>query len=171
VIDPMCTLGYEPLPPERDHMRRPPRSMHEPLIGRAQLALALAQGATLLAVCVLVYGVALLHLNDAQARYTGFVALTSGNLVLALVNASHAPLTRGGPSSPRTFAWIALTALAALGASTALPALATLFAFSWPGAGPAAVAALSTALAMATWDALKRSAPVQRALGTRPAAR
>jgi P-type Ca2+ transporter type 2C len=171
VIDPMCTLGYEPLPAERDHMRRPPRTMNEPLIGRAQLALALAQGVTLLAVCVLVYGVALLHLNEAQARYTGFLALTSGNLVLALVNASQAPLTRGGPSSPRVFAGIALIALTALGASTAVPALATLFAFSWPGAGPAAIAALLGALAMASWDGLKRSAPVQSAFGTRPVTR
>jgi P-type Ca2+ transporter type 2C len=165
VIDPMCTLGYEPLPAERDHMKHPPRAMDEPLIGRAQLTLALAQGATLLAVCMLVYGVALLHLNEAQARCTGFAALASGNLVLALVNTSRKPLARGGATSLRAFAWIAATALIALGTSVAVPALATLFAFAWPGIGPAVAAVLLGALTMMGWDGLKRGAAVQRALG------
>jgi P-type Ca2+ transporter type 2C len=165
VIDPMCTLGYEPLPAEREHMRRKPRAQDESLIGRAQLALGLAQGLTLLAVCVFVYGMALIHLEEPAARFTAFAALTSGNLVLALVNASQAPIGRGGLTSPLVFAWIAAIAFAALGTSVALPTLAGLFAFAWPGAGPVAAAVLLGALAVWGWDRLKCSAWVRQALG------
>jgi Ca2+-transporting ATPase len=169
VIDPMCTLGYEPLPAEREHMRRRPRALHEPLIGRPQLMLALAQGLTLLAVCVLVFGIALRHLDEPAARFTAFAALTGGNLMLALINASQAPLVRGGAASPRAFAWIALAALAALGASVAVPTLTALFGFAWPGVEALAAALLCGGGAMALWDVGKRDAWVRRALGAAPA--
>jgi Ca2+-transporting ATPase len=166
LIDPMCTLGYEPLPAEREHMHRAPRRPGEALIGRAQLALALAQGLTLLAVCTLVYGVALHRLDEPAARFAAFAALTGGNLTLALIDATQAPLARAGAAAwPRAFGWIALVTLAALAAAVSVPALASLFAFAWPGAGALAVALAAGVASMAVWDLLKRARWVQGALG------
>jgi P-type Ca2+ transporter type 2C len=167
VIDPMCTLGYEPLPAERDHMRRAPRALDEPLIGRAQFLLALAQGLTLLALCLAVYALALRQLDEPAARFTAFAALTSGNLLLAQVNATQAPLWRGGVASARAFAWIALAALAALTVSVTLPSMAQLFAFSWPGVGPLLAALIASALVMTIWEGLKRWTWVQAAMGAK----
>ena len=97
VIDPMCTLGYESLRAEANHMRQPPRPLTEPLIGRAQLLLGLAQGALLLVVCFAVYALALQQgLASDAARFMAFVALTAGNLTLALIDTTQQPLWRGG---------------------------------------------------------------------------
>jgi P-type Ca2+ transporter type 2C len=168
VIDPMCTLGYESLPAERAHMRQPPRPLAEPLIGRAQLLLGAAQGALLLAACFAIYGLALQRgVAVEAARFLTFVALTAGNLTLALVNTTQQPIARSGALA-RAFTWIACAAVAALGICVSVPALRALFAFAWPGAIEVALAALAGVLCVAWWDLAKRWPAVARTFGSRP---
>ncbi len=167
VIDPMCTLGYEGLRAEARHMRQPPRPLTEPLIGGAQLLLGLAQGVLLLAVCFGVYVLALRHgMATESARFLSFAALTAGNLVLALIDTTQQPLSRGGTVA-RPFVWIALAAAAALALCVAVPPLRQLFGFAWPGGAELVMAGLAGVLAAAGWDVAKRWPAVARTFGAR----
>jgi Ca2+-transporting ATPase len=167
LIDPMCTLGYESLAAEPAHMRQPPRPLAEPLIGRAQLLLGAAQGALLLGACFALYGLALQGgMAVDAARFLAFVALTAGNLTLALVNTTQQPITRRRASAS-SFTWIAGAALAALGLCVSVPALRTLFAFAWPGAAEVALASLAGVLCAAWWDPAKRWPALARSFGVR----
>jgi P-type Ca2+ transporter type 2C len=167
VIDPMCTLGYEGLRAEGQHMRQPPRPFGEPLIGRAQLLLGLTQGALLLAVCFAVYALTLQQgLTTEAARFMAFVALTAGNLTLALIDTTQQPLSRGGAVA-RPFVWITLAALAALALCVAVPPLRKLFGFAWPGAAELAVAVLAGVLGTAWWDLAKHWPVVAHTFGAR----
>jgi P-type Ca2+ transporter type 2C len=168
VIDPMCTLGYESLRAEARHMQQPPRPSSEPLIGRAQLVLGLAQGTLLLAVCLAVYGVALQQGWPAPAaRFMAFAALTAGNLTLALVNTTQQALLRTGATVAWPFVWIALSAAGALGVCVAVPALRGLFGFAWPGAAALATAVSVGALSTVWWDIAKYWPAVARTFGAR----
>jgi P-type Ca2+ transporter type 2C len=167
VIDPMCTLGYEGLRAEGQHMRQPPRPLSEPLIGRAQLLLGLMQGALLLAVCFAVYALALQQgLATGAARFIAFVAMTAGNLTLALIDTTQQPLSRGG-SVAWPFIWITLAAVAALALCVALPPLRSLFGFAWPGVAELGLAVLAGVLGTAWWDLAKRWPAVARTFGVR----
>lgn len=159
VIDPMCTLGYESLPAERDHMRRPPRPLTERLLGRRWIALGLAQGTLLLACCFGVFVLALRSGHGSEAaRFLAFAALTAGNLLLALVNASRQTAT--GHRVARAFGWIALAATAALALCVGVPALRALFGFAWPGWGALSMAIGAGALGALPWEwAKRRSVP------------
>lgn len=88
IIDPSCTLIFEAEDAEADIMRRPPRNPNERLFSRPTIALAVAQGLTVLAACV---GVFLLsrtgHAPDA-ARALTFATLVVAFLVIILVNRS-----------------------------------------------------------------------------------
>ena len=170
VIDPMCTLGYEGLRAEDQHMRQPPRPLSEPLLGRAQLLLGLTQGALLLAVCFALYALALQQgLATEAARFMTFAALAVGNLTLALIDTTQQPLARGG-SVARPFMWIALAAMSALGLCIAVPPLRSLFGFAWPGAAELGLAVLAGVLGTAWWDLAKRWPLVARTFGARAAA-
>jgi P-type Ca2+ transporter type 2C len=172
VIDPMCTLGYEGLAAERAHMRQPPRSLAEPLIGRAQLLLGLAQGTLLLIVCIALYALTLRHGMAAEAaRFLAFASLTAGNLTLALVNTTQRSLARSGAVT-WPFVWIAIATGAALSLCVSVPALRRLFGFAWPGAAELGLAVLAGVLCSAWWDLAKRWPAVARTLGVRvPTAR
>jgi P-type Ca2+ transporter type 2C len=167
VIDPMCTLGYESLRAEANHMRQPPRPLSEPLIGRTQLLLGLAQGTLLLVACFVVYGLALQQgVAIDAARFMAFAALTAGNLMLALINTTQQPLMRG-LAVARPFLWITLAAAAALSLCVAVPALRELFRFAWPGAAELGLAVLAGVLGTAGWDVAKRWPAVARTFGVR----
>jgi P-type Ca2+ transporter type 2C len=89
IIDPVCSLVFESEPSDRSAMRRPPRSIKEPLFGRPQIILAAIQGAVLLAAVLAIYVWSLsIELPEDQARAAGFMVLVIGNLVLALADAS-----------------------------------------------------------------------------------
>jgi Ca2+-transporting ATPase len=55
VIDPTCSLVFENEPAEADVMRQPPRSPNAPLFSVGSVALALLEGLSLLAACLIVY--------------------------------------------------------------------------------------------------------------------
>ncbi len=167
VIDPMCTLGYESLRAEANHMRQPPRPLTEPLIGRAQLLLGLTQGALLLAVCFAVYALALQRgMATDEARFLAFAAMTAGNLTLALIDTTQQPLWQGGEVA-RPFLWIAVAAVTALTMCVAVPSLRSLFSFAWPGAAALGAAVAAGVLGTAGWDLAKRWPLVARTFGAR----
>ncbi len=89
IINPACSIAFEAEPAERQIMRRPPRSPHEPLFGRHTLTLSLLQGLLVLLVTLAVLGYALQHgAADTEARALTFATLVIGNLGLILVNRS-----------------------------------------------------------------------------------
>lgn len=85
-IDPICALVFENERSDEGAMKRPPRRQDEALFGGRQLMIALMQGAVLLAAVFTLYVWALQRAPEAEARGVAFVALTLGNLVLALTD-------------------------------------------------------------------------------------
>ncbi|MGL5117148.1 MAG: cation-translocating P-type ATPase [Beijerinckiaceae bacterium] len=89
VIDPLCSLGFEGEPDEPDIMDRPPRPISDPVIGFRELAFGIVQGLVLLVGCLTVFRLALAQgLSEEAARTVTFVTLTTGNLLLILVNSA-----------------------------------------------------------------------------------
>ena len=91
IFDPLCSIVFEADTGNADAMMRPPRSVAEPLFGGPQLRLAAVQGAVLLVGILAYYW----WLNDASvsaeaARTSGFLALVSGQLSLAVIEGSGA---------------------------------------------------------------------------------
>lgn len=72
LIDPICSLGFEAEPSDPDAMRRPPRTIAEPLFGRRQVLMAGLQGTLILATVLLTYGLALADFGEAMARGAAF---------------------------------------------------------------------------------------------------
>ncbi|MGN6528592.1 MAG: cation-translocating P-type ATPase [Burkholderiaceae bacterium] len=88
VVDPMCSLVFEAAPAEAQAMARPPRPAGAALVDRDVLARGLAQGATLLALVLGIYGVSLHSgIDAAGARMLALVGLTAGNVSLVAIDA------------------------------------------------------------------------------------
>jgi Ca2+-transporting ATPase len=126
VIDPVCAMVFEAEPGRPDAMRRPPRRRDEALFGPVQLALALLQGAAVLAGVLGVYVWSLGHYPEPEARGAAFLTLVVGNLALALADASS---TRGRLLAPHRKVYWIITAAAGgvLTLVLTLPPLAGVF--------------------------------------------
>jgi Ca2+-transporting ATPase len=143
IIDPAASIVFEADPPPESVMRRPPRSVREPLFSRGTVGMALLQGAGVLAAVFAVFGLALASgLAEGKARAMAFVPLVLGNLGLILVARSAAPgeLPGKGVRNPALLA-VAGGGAALLALSLALPGLRSLFRFELPGASDLAIAA------------------------------
>lgn len=95
VIDPACSLIFEAEEAEANVMNRPPRGARERLISLPQAMLALLQGVSTLAACLVVFLVARrsgasadLLVTENTARAATFITLVIGNLLLILTNRS-----------------------------------------------------------------------------------
>jgi Ca2+-transporting ATPase len=170
VIDPVCSIAFENEPEEADIMRRPPRSPHEGLVAMPQFALAMLQGALLLAATLGLYAASLSGgASTDVARSLAFIALTAGNLMLVRVDGTRgmtlAHLADGGH---RAYWIVAAIATATVALCINVPVLAAVFHFATPtplSAVGAALVGLASALA---FDLLKPLAAVRAALGTGP---
>jgi Ca2+-transporting ATPase len=90
IIDPACTIVFEGEEDEPDIMKRPPRSLEEPLFGRAMILSGLIQGLGILAVVLAVYiGIMNLRYGEAEARMMAFACMVIGNLGLIFANRSR----------------------------------------------------------------------------------
>jgi Ca2+-transporting ATPase len=148
-------LVFEAEPSERAAMRRPPRSIHEPLFGKRQIGLAAVQGSVLLAAVLGVYGWALsTGMPVTQARGLGFITLVLGNLVLAF-----AETFEFGTSLVDRRRWIFWAIAAAAGlvlvAAFSIPALSRIFYVDPPQLGALGVALLAAASAGGWYGAVK----------------
>lgn len=135
VVDPICSIAFENLPESPGLMQRGPRQRDEPLIGARQLLLGVVLGLAVFAGCFALYAGALTaDVPVDTARALSFVALTVGNLMLVRVLAGEgsalvALFARGH------LAWwvIAGVVTAVVAAVFAVPTLASIFRFQYPG--------------------------------------
>ncbi|MET3649205.1 cation-translocating P-type ATPase [Phyllobacterium ifriqiyense] len=167
IIDPMCSIVFERTPPESDIMKRPPRPVGDPLVGFAQVALGIVQGSALLFVCLGVYQLFLYQDTSVEAARTAtFVAVTAGNLSLALSNSRREVVVLHLLERGRMSFWIASAiAVAIVSACIFQPHLASLFGFTRPAAGQAALAAAAGITAVFLFDLLKFIPVMRRIVG------
>jgi Ca2+-transporting ATPase len=89
IIDPACSIVFEAEKEEADVMRRPPRSLEEPLFSRQTITYSLLQGASVLFMVLAVYLIAMFRgLGEAEMRALSFTTLVVANLGLILTNRS-----------------------------------------------------------------------------------
>jgi Ca2+-transporting ATPase len=132
IIDPACSVVFEAEKPEADIMRRPPRPRGAPLLDRRTLLLCLAQGASVLAVCLAGLYYSYVHLGQpvGAAQRVMFTTLILANLGLILVHRSWTtPLLRSLRTPNRALWWVVIGTLLVLLAALEIPALQRLFHF------------------------------------------
>ncbi len=109
IIDPACSVVFEMQAEEADAMNRPPRKKNAPLFSHEVILLSFLQGMVILAVNLLVYGIALYRgLGEFDARGMTFATLVIANLGLIFTNRSWS-LNRSAHKSEsnRALWWVA----------------------------------------------------------------
>jgi len=130
VIDPACSLVFENEPAEHDVMQRPPRDVHQPLLGGWALGLALLQGMGALAVVIATCGWALAHTDETTARALVFATLVATNLALIFSSRSRKGRLLASLRVPNRALWgVVGAALLLLALCLYWPWLARLFLF------------------------------------------
>jgi P-type Ca2+ transporter type 2C len=152
IIDPACSLVFEAEEAEGDLMRRPPRPRASTLLDAALIRRAVVQGASLLAVVLVLFGLARrAGATEDAARMLAFAALVVGNLGVILANQSR---TRPAWRTPfwrnRMALAVATGAIVTLALVMTIPVLRELFRFGLPPAWWL-VAAVVAALASVVW--------------------
>ncbi len=167
IIDPMCSIVFERTPAENDIMSRPPRPVEDPLVGIAQISFGLGQGSLLLIVCLGLYQLFLLQgVSVEAARTATFIAVTAGNLSLALSNSRREIVILHLFERGRMTFWIAsIIAVSVVSICILQPYLASLFGFVKPAAGQAALAASAGIATVLLFDLLKLVPIVRRIIG------
>ena len=148
IIDPACSIVFELEPAAPGSMRRPPRPPGEGLLRATLLWRALVQGGLALLVVLLVYISALgADLPVPAARALAVASLVSSNLAM-IVGARQpgASLWRKWRAPNLALRIVVLGALLLLLAALAVPPVARVFQFAWPGIGPLFAALLPGAL-------------------------
>jgi P-type Ca2+ transporter type 2C len=148
VIDPACSLAFENEPPEKDLMRRPPRAINESLFGRDAVVSALVQGTWVLALLLALYGWALHHLSQPEARTIAFSALVLCNLALLVSNRQRGGIGGILRVANPVFWAIAAVALTLLALVVYLPAAATMLRLTPLPVESLAVAGLTAMIAL-----------------------
>ena len=132
IIDPACSVVFEVEPEEKDVMRRPPRDPDRPLLGRRMIAVGLFQGASVLVVEMLVFGLALARgQGEATARALAFTTLVFANIGLIFGNRTWSGIvfsTLGRWNA--ALWWVSGLALGVLALVLYVPFLTNLFRFS-----------------------------------------
>ena len=132
IIDPACSIAFEAEPAEAGIMDRPPREPDTPLLGGRDIFFSLLQGGVVLAIVLLIFGVALYrNYGDADARALTFSTLVLGMLGLITANRSWSRriFFSRRPANP-AFRWVLFGALGFLAAVLYLPSLSMLFRFT-----------------------------------------
>jgi Ca2+-transporting ATPase len=132
IIDPACSTVFEAEPEEADVMNRPPRNPQEPLFGRKTLVISLLQGASVLAIVLVVFGIALYRgLGENEARALSFTTLIVANLGLILTNRSWTRTIAATLRTPnRALWWVVGGATVFLALVLYVPFLRDLFQFA-----------------------------------------
>ena len=131
IIDPSCTLIFEAEPAEGDIMRRPPRNPAERLFSRDSVGIALLQGGSVLAVCLLIVWMAFPGHGPDAARALSFACLIVAFIMIILVNRSWTRpiISRVRVPNPALW-WVIGGAAAYLAAVLVIPPLQRLFSFA-----------------------------------------
>lgn len=164
IVDPISALVFEGEPAHPHAMRRPPRDPKEALFGRRHVALAVAQGASVLvAVLALYAGAVAAGLDEQQARATGFVALACSDLVLAVALTVAPGAGLFSRSRPALWGIVAAT-VSIFAAVVAVPPLAAVFDQAMPPPHWLLLA-VAVALVAGGWPALRAELAHRRARG------
>jgi P-type Ca2+ transporter type 2C len=146
IIDPSCTLIFEAEQPESDIMRRPPRNPAERLFSRSSVSIALLQGMSVLAVCLLIVWLALPGHGPDAARALSFASLVVAFITIILVNRSstRSIFSRRHARNPALW-WVIGGTCGFLAAVVSIPALQSLFSFAPLHTGDLALSLLAGA--------------------------
>lgn len=131
IIDPACSVAFEAEPGEPGLMHRPPRDPREPLLSRGRILLSCLQGASVLAVVILLFAIAL-HRGETEmnARTLTFATLVIGDLMLILTNRSWTRTILSTLREPNAALWwITGGAFAILALVVFVPSFQSLFRF------------------------------------------
>jgi Ca2+-transporting ATPase len=105
VIDPSCTLIFEGEQAEADVMKRPPRNPAERLFSLRTIGFAVAQGLSVLALCVGVFLWSRLGHGPDAARALTFTTLVAAFLAIIMVNRSWSRTILGSLRMPNGALW------------------------------------------------------------------
>jgi Ca2+-transporting ATPase len=106
IIDPSCSIVFEAEPAEANVMKRPPRSLKEPLFDKRIISLSVLQGISVLIVVLIIYAVTLyLGGGDMEARALSFTTLIVANISLILTNRSWSRTILKTLRSPNKALW------------------------------------------------------------------
>jgi len=158
IIDPACSIAFEAEPAEANIMQKPPREPDTPLLGGRDILYSLLQGGAVLAIVLLVFGVALYRGQGADnARALTFSTLVLGMLGLISANRSWSrqllfPWRTANPA----FWWVISGALGFLAAVLYIPSLSKLFRFTVLHPDDLAVCFTAGAISFFLVEAIKR---------------
>lgn len=131
IIDPSCTLVFEAEEAEADIMQRPPRDPGERLFSTRTMALSIAQGLSVLAVCLAVFLIARSNHEPGAARGLTFVTLVLAFVAIIMVNRSWSRSLLAMLRVPNTsFRWMVAGAIVFLAVIVAVPVVRRLFHFA-----------------------------------------
>jgi Ca2+-transporting ATPase len=132
IIDPACSVVFEAEKEEAHVMKRPPRSLREPLFSRRMVTFSLLQGFSVLTVVLVVFLIAMYRgQGEAEARALSFTTLIVANLGLILTNRSWRSSIITSLKSPNAaLGWVIGGAIVFLSMVLYLPFLRDLFRLS-----------------------------------------
>ncbi len=138
-------------------MRRPPRSVDEPLYNRSTLGLSLLQGSVVLAILIFVFLVTLARgLSEGEARAMTFTTVVLANLSLVFTNRSWSETILATLRRPnRSLWWVSGATVLALIAVLYVPVLRGLFHFSILHAIDLAICLCAAVASIVWFEALK----------------
>jgi Ca2+-transporting ATPase len=157
IIDPACSIAFEAEPEEANVMNRPPRDPKEPLFGSRKILFSVLQGAFVLLMVLLLFGVALYRgQGEADARALSFTTLVLGMMGLILANRSWSRNALAVLREPNAaFWWVVGGAVAFLGTVLYVPYLRDVFRFSMLHPGDLAICLGAAALGILWFEFLK----------------
>ena len=151
------SLVFEAERPEPNVMRRPPRKRTDGLFSPATVGLALAQGFSILAMCLGTFLLARRHHSDDAARALTFVVLVVAMVVVILVNRSATRSAIAMLRVPNTAVRAVLLGAAVfLTLALYIPVARTLFHFAPLDVEDLGLAVAGGVLCVIGFDALKR---------------
>jgi Ca2+-transporting ATPase len=158
IINPTCSIVFEAEREEADVMRHPPRPPGAPLFSRHLLALSLLQGAGVLLVALVLFGLALYRgLDENEARALTFTTLVIANLALVFTNRSWTRSLFETLRRPNPALWrVAGGAALVLAIVLYVPAIRELFRFAPLHAPDLAIGAAAGAVSVLWFELFKR---------------
>jgi P-type Ca2+ transporter type 2C len=152
IIDPACSTVFEGVAEDRAVMKRPPRNLREPLLGRREVFISLFQGLSVLAGVMAVFVFELYtHAGALQASTLAFVTLVFANLMLIITNVSWTQNSIMALKSKNiALLAVGIVTIAALTVIIASPFLRSLFHFSAMSARQVLIA-LTVGIASLIW--------------------
>ena len=132
IIDPVCAIVFEAEPEEPNVMQRPPRLSSARLFDYKVMKHGLLQGALLLVVVLVIFGLTLYRgMGANEARAITFTTLVLASIGLIFTNRSWSKSAWATLQSPNpALWWVTSSALALLALVIFLPVLNGLFSFS-----------------------------------------